>query len=255
MESTLGFNAFLRRVLRDRPRFPPMVVDFLASRTPRSNVDVPICVTRAINSLPRAWTTDLNEASNRRDDDATQAVFALTLQAATMAATVARESELRPSVKKLQADLAESRKKCVEFCDRLAKMEKDSIDAAERARLQIEHLADANALLKEQVADALKEYNESMKQDAVDITLHRDEMDRAMVEIKHLSEKAEASEAVEARAAKLAEELAAKTLALDREREDSAARETELEKLRAALALKEAQEAQEEEESISLSPT
>ncbi|KAL6536902.1 hypothetical protein OROHE_012486 [Orobanche hederae] len=131
----LRINIPSRRVLRDRPGCPPMVTDFLSSQTPRSNVEVPICVTRAINNLPRAWTTDLNEASNRRGDDATQALFALTLQAATMDATVARESELRPSVKKLQADLAESRKKCGEFCDRLSKMEKDSTDAAEKASL------------------------------------------------------------------------------------------------------------------------
>ncbi|KAL6536904.1 hypothetical protein OROHE_012488 [Orobanche hederae] len=81
-----------------------------------------------------------------------------------------------------------------------------------------------------------------MKQAAADITLHRDEMDRALAEIKCLSEKAEASETAEARAAKLAEELAAKTSARDREREESAARETELERLRATLASKEAHE-------------
>ncbi|KAL6565026.1 hypothetical protein OROMI_016476 [Orobanche minor] len=142
-----------------------------------------------------------------------------------MAATVARESELHPPVKKLQADLAESKKKYGELCERMEKMEKDSIDAAERARLHIEHLVGTNALLKEQAA--------------ADITLHRDEMDRALADIKRLSEKAEASKTVEARAAKLAEELAAKTSALDREREKSAARETELERLRAALASKE----------------
>ncbi|KAL6534474.1 hypothetical protein OROHE_013399 [Orobanche hederae] len=128
----------VERVLRSSPGCPPMVVDFVTGRAPQSNVDVPSCVTRAINNLPRALTTDLNEVSDRGGDDATQALFALILQAASMAATVARESELRPPVKKLQADLAESRKKYSEFCDRLVKMEKDSVDTAERARLQTE---------------------------------------------------------------------------------------------------------------------
>ncbi|KAL6585817.1 hypothetical protein OROMI_002461 [Orobanche minor] len=234
----------VERVLRNSPGCPSMVVDFLAGRAPRSNVDVPSCVTRVINSLPRAWTIDHNKVSDRRGDDATQALFALTLQAATMVATVARESELRPPVKKLQADLAESWKKCGEFCDRISRMAKDSLDATERARLQVEHLTQANTLLKEQVKEALKPYDVSMKQAAADITLHKDEMDQALAEIKRLSEKVEASEAVEARAAK----MAVKTSALDREREELSAHVSELEKLRAVLASKEAQEAQDEEE-------
>ncbi|KAL6528016.1 hypothetical protein OROHE_014966 [Orobanche hederae] len=135
-----------------------------------------------------------------------------------------------------------------ELCHRMVKMEKDSVDAAERARLQIEHLGQANALLKEQIVEAHRSCEASLKQAAAELTLHRDQMNEALAEIKRLSEKAEAAGIAEARATKLTEELAVKASELDREREESAANASEMERLRAALASKEAQEAQAEEE-------
>ncbi|KAL6506725.1 hypothetical protein OROHE_022557 [Orobanche hederae] len=181
-------------------------------------------------------------------DDVTQALFALALQTATMAATVARESELRPPVKKLKADLKELKQKYGELVERTVKMEKEHVDAAEDAKSQIAHLQYVNASLKGQVDDALRAHTEALKQAATEMTLYRDEMARASVEMKRLTEKAEAADALEARATKLAEELAAKSSALEREREESAAREVELERLRAELASRDARETEEEEE-------
>ncbi|KAL6572732.1 hypothetical protein OROMI_013690 [Orobanche minor] len=180
----------VERVLRDSPGCPPMVVDFLAGSAPRGQVDVPSCVNRAIASLPRAWTMDLNEVTNRRGNDATQALFALALQTTTMAAIVARESELRPSVPKLRADLEESRKLNGELCDRVAKMEKDSNEAAKRASLQVEHLTNANDLLKEQMLEVRRNYDAVMKEDAAELSVHKDQMNKALEEIKRLSERA-----------------------------------------------------------------
>ncbi|KAL6524611.1 hypothetical protein OROHE_016282 [Orobanche hederae] len=166
-----------------------------------------------------------------------------------MAATVARESELRPPVKKLKAELAELKKRHGELVERTVQMEKEFVDAAEAAKGQIDHLKEANASLKEQVENEVRAHTEALKQAAAEMTLFRDETQRAAVEMKRLTKRAEAAEAREARATKLAEELAAKNSALELEREESAAREVELERLRAELASREAQEVEEEEES------
>ncbi|KAL6564703.1 hypothetical protein OROMI_016153 [Orobanche minor] len=116
--------------LRNSPGCPPMVVNFLAGCAPCGQIEVPSYINRAIANLPWAWTTYLDEVAARRGNDATQALFALALQTATMAAQVARDSELRPSAPKLKAELEESRKLNGELTDRVVKMDKESLDAA-----------------------------------------------------------------------------------------------------------------------------
>ncbi|KAL6548852.1 hypothetical protein OROHE_008697 [Orobanche hederae] len=77
------------RVRRTNPDCSPMVVDLLVSNLPRKACDVSHYVNWALHNLSRAWTTDLDEVDRRRSPDVAQALFALSLQMATMAAQVA----------------------------------------------------------------------------------------------------------------------------------------------------------------------
>ncbi|KAL6525383.1 hypothetical protein OROHE_015690 [Orobanche hederae] len=122
------------RARHNDPHFSPMVLDFLTSNAPRDPSDVPSYVSRTITSLPKAWTTDLHAVARRRNPDAMQAVFALTLQAATMAAQAAREAKNHPSMACLQAELEAAWKTNAEFADMLMVMEKNSLDAAKKVK-------------------------------------------------------------------------------------------------------------------------
>ncbi|KAL6562918.1 hypothetical protein OROHE_005505 [Orobanche hederae] len=115
------------RIRREDPNRPPMVVDFLSSCTPRAQTELPSYINRALTSLSKAWTTDLDEVAMRQNPDAVQACFALTLQAATMAAQAVREAEGRPSVPKLQADLESARASNAEFADKIVNMEREAL--------------------------------------------------------------------------------------------------------------------------------
>ncbi|KAL6554634.1 hypothetical protein OROHE_007373 [Orobanche hederae] len=177
----------VERVLRDSPGCPPMVVDFLAGRAPRGPVDVPSCINRAIANLPQAWTTDLDEVATRRGNDMTQA---LALQTATMAATVARESELRPSVPKLKTELEESRKRNGELCYRVAKMKKDSLESAKRASLQVDQLVQANDCLKGKLIEAKESYVAMLKEFSGELSLSKGLAETARMEAARAIERA-----------------------------------------------------------------
>ncbi|KAL6536155.1 hypothetical protein OROHE_012999 [Orobanche hederae] len=131
----------------DDPNRPALVVDFLSSRSPQHESDVPNHLARAVESLPKAWTSELESLARRGLADSVQATVALALQTATMATKVAAYYERRPSVSSLQADLQASREKVADFSERLANMEKASLAAEarsvqdrERAKATIEGL-------------------------------------------------------------------------------------------------------------------
>ncbi|KAL6500269.1 hypothetical protein OROHE_025635 [Orobanche hederae] len=93
-----------------------------------------------------------------------QACFALTLQAATMAAQVVREVEGRPSISRLQADLEAARHKNAEFADKLMVMEKNSLDAAKKARQEAEQARVATERLRAEAIEARKSLDAAMKE-------------------------------------------------------------------------------------------
>ncbi|KAL6560217.1 hypothetical protein OROHE_006224 [Orobanche hederae] len=218
----------------------------------RTKSRVPSYINRAIANLPRAWTIDLDAVAARRGNDATRALFAPALQTATMAAQVTRESELRPSVPKLKAELEESRKLNGELTDRVVKMEIESLDAAKRASLQVDQLVQANNRLKCELIEARESYVAMMKEFSGELMLARSLAETARAEATQVAERVAAAEA---RAEKMAEELAAKAselererAELERERAESAANASELERVRAVLAGKEAQEEEDKDD-------
>ncbi|KAL6584986.1 hypothetical protein OROMI_004275 [Orobanche minor] len=112
---------------------PALVVDFLSSRSPQHESDVPNHLDRVVESLPKAWTSELESLARRGLADSVQATVALALQTATMATKVAADYERRPSISSLQDDLQASRDKVADFSERLAKMENASLAADARA--------------------------------------------------------------------------------------------------------------------------
>ncbi|KAL6553744.1 hypothetical protein OROMI_019417 [Orobanche minor] len=125
----------------------------------------------------------LDEVAARRGNDATQALFALTLQAATMSAQAAREFELRPSVSKLKAELEAERKMNADFAERLVRMEKESLNAAKRASLQVEHLQKANDLLRDEVVEVRGTYCALIKEVAMELEMARSLAEEARKEV------------------------------------------------------------------------
>ncbi|KAL6547922.1 hypothetical protein OROHE_009627 [Orobanche hederae] len=125
-----------------------MVLDFLAGNFLRGACDVPHYVNRALHNLPRAWTTDLDEVARQRSPDAAQALFALALQMATMAAQVARDSEVRPSTARLPTDLEAAQKRNTELADKLMVLENNLAEAVKEAEL-VEVRRSSEVALKE----------------------------------------------------------------------------------------------------------
>ncbi|KAL6584984.1 hypothetical protein OROMI_004273 [Orobanche minor] len=93
------------RAREEDPNRPALVVDFLSSRSPQHESDVPNHLARAVESLPKAWTSELESLARRGLADSVQATIALALQTAMMATKVASDYERRPFVSSLQADL------------------------------------------------------------------------------------------------------------------------------------------------------
>ncbi|KAL6584509.1 hypothetical protein OROMI_003798 [Orobanche minor] len=131
------------RVRRTNPDCPLMVVDFLAGNLPWEACDVPHFVNQALYNLPRAWTTGLDKVSRCRSPDDVQALFALALQMATMAAQVARDYEERPSTDRLPYDLEATRKHNAELADKLAALENSSAEAVKEAEWMKVELVEA----------------------------------------------------------------------------------------------------------------
>ncbi|KAL6519006.1 hypothetical protein OROHE_017430 [Orobanche hederae] len=151
------------RVRCNNPNCPPMVLDFLVGNFPQEACDVPHYVNRALHNLPRAWTINLDKVARRRSPDAAQALFMLALQTATMAAQVARDSEERLSTARLQAELEAVQKQNVELADKLAELEKNSVEAVKEAERMKAELVEARRFgevaLKE-AADREQEANQ-----------------------------------------------------------------------------------------------
>ncbi|KAL6528179.1 hypothetical protein OROHE_015129 [Orobanche hederae] len=117
----------------DDPNRAALVVDFLTARPPQHDPNIPSNVARVLDSLPKAWTSELEAIARRGLADSVQAAVALALQAATVATKVAADYERRPSISNLQADLEASRKDNTNLAERMMNIEKASIEAEKRA--------------------------------------------------------------------------------------------------------------------------
>ncbi|KAL6576348.1 hypothetical protein OROHE_000129 [Orobanche hederae] len=127
-----------------------------------------------------------------------QAVFALTLQAATMADQAVKDAEDRPSTARLQSDLEAALKKNPEFADRLVAMVKSSIEAAKKASQDAEQAWAAADRLQVEVIEARRSSEVALKE---------------VVEQKEAEDQREA--VAEGKAERAAEELAAKVVELE----------------------------------------
>ncbi|KAL6586199.1 hypothetical protein OROMI_002843 [Orobanche minor] len=131
------------------PDSPPMVVDFLADNLPQEACDVPQYVNWAFHNLMRAWTINLDEVARDRSPDVVQALFALALQTAMMAAQVVRDFEERPSTAYLQADLEAARKRNAELADKLAA---ELVEARRSGEVALKEVADRKQAAIQKVA-------------------------------------------------------------------------------------------------------
>ncbi|KAL6543092.1 hypothetical protein OROHE_010612 [Orobanche hederae] len=180
---------------------PALVVDFLSSRSPQHESDIPNHVARAMESLPQAWTLELESVARRGFSDSVQATVALALQAATMATKVAAEYERRPSVSSLQADLQISRKESADYAERLMNMEKASLAAEARAVQD-----------REQAKATIEGLERSLKDSRSEVTDLTGSLERLAGDLKAAQAEADLKTAElakrEAELQKLAEELA-----------------------------------------------
>ncbi|KAL6500086.1 hypothetical protein OROGR_027996 [Orobanche gracilis] len=78
------------RVRSDDPNRPALVIDFLTARPPQHEANVPSHVARVLESLPKAWTSELEAIARWGLTDSVQAAVTLALQAATMATKTKR---------------------------------------------------------------------------------------------------------------------------------------------------------------------
>ncbi|KAL6563043.1 hypothetical protein OROHE_005630 [Orobanche hederae] len=182
----------------DDPNRPALVVDFLSSRPPQHESDIPNHVARATESLPKAWTSELESVARRGLADSVQATVALALQAATMATKVAADYERRPSVSSLQADLQASREKIADFTKRLMNMEKASLAVEERAvrdreqaKTMIEGLEQSLKDSRTEVADlteSLERLAGDFKAAWAEVELKTAELEKREAELQKLAE-------------------------------------------------------------------
>ncbi|KAL6578863.1 hypothetical protein OROMI_009079 [Orobanche minor] len=188
------------RARGDDPNRPALVVDFLSYRSPPHESDVPNHLTRVVESLPKAWTSELESLTRRGLADSVQATVALALQTATLATKVAADYERRPSVSSLQADPQASREKVANFSERLANMEKASLAAEARAVQDREQAKATIEGLERSLRDSRSEVTDltgSLERLAGDLKAARAEADLKKAELANR----------EAELQKLAEEL------------------------------------------------
>ncbi|KAL6584492.1 hypothetical protein OROMI_003781 [Orobanche minor] len=234
-----------KRVLHLNPGCPSTVVDFLSSRPPQDRTEMPSYLARALEAMPRSWTTDLDQIAERRCPDAANACYMLTLQAAIMAAQVAREAEGRPSVPRLEAEIADERQKNYDLTDRLASMEKELQAARKKASQEAERGKRASERLQAELVEARKEADLTRKGAAVQIVALKGQLEAAEKEVASAAEKAaqaaeraaqaddkaaqaaEGAALAEQKAEAAAGELAAKAAELDQVGAKLAALETE----------------------------
>lgn len=163
--------------------------------------------------MPKAWTTDLDEIAQCRTDDAAQATFALTLQAATMAAQVVRDCEMKPSVARHKADLEAARLGRGELIAR----HKADLEAARKAG---EEIVSKSKVIEEDLAAEVKQAEMSAKLAREEVARMRSELERTRT-TRDVALRGEASQ--KAKADQLADEL----LVARREVVDLAARHKE----------------------------
>ncbi|KAL6566704.1 hypothetical protein OROMI_015108 [Orobanche minor] len=221
-----------KRVLHLNPGCPSTVVDFLSSRTPQDRTQMPSYLARALDAMPKSWTTNLDQIAERHCPDAANACLMLTLQAAVMAAQVAREAEGRPSVPRLEAELAEERQKIYDLTDRLTSTEKELQAAPKKASQEAERGKRASERLQAELVDARKEADLTRKEAAAQIVSLKGQLEAAEKEAALAADRAaqaaeraaqaddkaaQAAEGVdlaEQKAEAAARELAAKTVEL-----------------------------------------
>ncbi|KAL6561481.1 hypothetical protein OROMI_017082 [Orobanche minor] len=235
-----------KRVLHLNPGCPSTVVDFLSSRPPQDRTEMPSYLARALEAMPRSWTTDLDQIAERRCPDAANACYMLTLQAAVMAAQVAREAEGRPSVPRLEAELADERQKNYDLTDRLASMEKELQAARKKASQEAERGKRASERLQAELVEARKEADLMRKEAAVQIVALKGQLEAAEKEVALAAEKAaqaaERAAQADDKAARAAEGAALAEQKAEEAARDLAAKTAKLDQVGAKLAALEAAE-------------
>ncbi|KAL6587796.1 hypothetical protein OROMI_000774 [Orobanche minor] len=235
-----------KRVIHLNPGCPSTVVDFLSSRSPQDRTEMPSYLVRALDAMPKSWTTDLDQVAERRCPDAANACFMLTLQAAVMAAQVAREAEGRPSVPRLEAELADERQKVYDLTDRLTSTEKELQVARKKASQEADRGKRASERLQADLVDARKEADLTRKEAAVQIVALKGQVEAAEKEAALAAERAaqaaERAAQADGKAAQAAEAAALAEQKAEAAARDLAAKTAELDQVGAKLAALEAAE-------------
>ncbi|KAL6576959.1 hypothetical protein OROMI_011235 [Orobanche minor] len=157
------------RARSDDPNHLALVTDFLTARLPQHEVDVPSHVARVLDSLPKAWMSELEMITRHELTDSVQAIVTLALQAVTIGTKVAADYESRPSVSILQANLEASRKNNAELAERLMNLEKASLEAEKRANMDHDCAKSTIDRLRERWIATERSLKGSQK-DAADLT-------------------------------------------------------------------------------------
>ncbi|KAL6583075.1 hypothetical protein OROMI_005153 [Orobanche minor] len=207
---------------------------------------MPSYIVRALDPMPKSWTTDLDQIAERRCPDAANACLMLTLQAAVMAAQVAREAEGLPSVPRLEAELADERQKNYDLTDRLTSAEKEIQAARKKASQEADRGKRASERLQAELVEARKEANLTRKEAAVQIVALKGQVEAAEKEVALVAERAaQAAERVvqaDDKAAQVAEGTALADKRAEAAERKLAAKMPELDQVGAKLAALEAEE-------------
>ncbi|KAL6518538.1 hypothetical protein OROGR_019040 [Orobanche gracilis] len=201
-----------------------MVVDFLSSKNPKNLHEVPTYVRRAAAALPCAWTTDLDYVARQRAPVAPQAVFALSLQTAALAAQVVRDAEASPSKEKLQIALDTAIYERGQIFEKAVAMEKDFLAEKKTSSEEIAKLKAINEKIVKE-AELVRQKGEACLAD-LSARLKVAETRALVIEHKKKAvelEKGEADRAkaeAEQKAASLAKDFGAVTEELDRARKE-----------------------------------
>ncbi|KAL6501987.1 hypothetical protein OROGR_027120 [Orobanche gracilis] len=197
-----------------------MVVDFLSSKSPKNPLDVPTYVRRAAAALPCAWTTNMDHVARQRAPAAAQAVFALALQTATLAAQVVRDAEASPSKEKLQAALDTAIYERGQMFEKSVALEKEFLAAKKATSEEIVSLRATNEKIAKE-AELVRQKGEvclanlAARLKAAETRALVAEHEKKVVELgREEAERAKAE--VEQKAASLAKDVGAVTEELDR---------------------------------------